>query len=242
MMSILIQSTTNPWFTLLLIPLVFGGMGFLLWIMSSSSQQELSPEEAQKIDEIASAASVQVESSRARAMELLAEKLPQTEGSPELIKELETVAARLTPTIESDPIQPLVRDLVNDYQRQALRQSTHQFWLSAFAAIVGFCLILYLTFTALRDDASALEWVTRSVPGVVTEAVAVLFFSQAREARQRATELYDRLRSDSQQSRAIGLVNSIESEPLRSEAKAQLALHFAGANVSRLPENISEQQ
>ena len=103
MISILGQPITNDWITLLTIVAAFAGMGFLLWIMTSQSQvgQALSPEEAQKIDETASAASVQVESSRARAIELLAEKLPQTEGLPELIRELETIAARLTPTLES---------------------------------------------------------------------------------------------------------------------------------------------
>jgi hypothetical protein len=101
MMSILSQSITNEWIGLLTIPVAIASMGFLVWLLSSPNRQALSPEEAQKIDETASAASVQVESSRARAMELLAEKLPQTEGLPELIRELETIAARLTPTLES---------------------------------------------------------------------------------------------------------------------------------------------
>jgi len=170
-------------------------------------------------------------------MELLAEKLPQTEAVPELIKEFETIAARVAPTLEADPIQPLVRDLVNDYQRQALSQSRAQFWFSVAAAVGGFVLISYMVVTSAREGANELELAVSAVPGILVEAVAALFFTQAREIRQRATELYDRLRSDSQQSSAIQLANSIESETLRSELKVQLALHFAGINVSRSPEN-----
>jgi len=123
------------------VPILLAAAGVLASWLSVRASSKSSPVEAQKIEEIASAANVQVESSRARAMELLAEKLPQTEAVPELIKEFETIAARVAPTLEADPIQPLVRDLVNDYQRQALSQSRAQFWFSVAAAVGGFVLI-----------------------------------------------------------------------------------------------------
>jgi hypothetical protein len=62
----------------------------------------------------------------------------------------------------------------------------------------------------------------------VMDAVAFLFFRQASETRQRATELYDRLRRDKQMAESATLVGSIEDLRLRGAVKAQLALHMAG--------------
>jgi len=64
------------------------------------------------------------------------------------------------------------------------------------------------------------------------DTVAFLFFRQASETRQRATELYDRLRSDSKWSQAVALVESIEDERVRSAVKAQISLHMAGLQPS----------
>jgi len=60
------------------------------------------------------------------------------------------------------------------------------------------------------------------------DTVAFLFFRQASETRQRATELYDRLRKDKQASEAIALVAAIEDIKVKSAVQAQLALHMAG--------------
>lgn|SRR4029077_18022313 len=54
------------------------------------------------------------------------------------------------------------------------------------------------------------------------------FFKQAAEIRQRATELYDRLRQDKQVAESSAIVASIEDVHLRSAVKAQLALHMSG--------------
>lgn len=60
------------------------------------------------------------------------------------------------------------------------------------------------------------------------DAVAFLFFRQAKETRQRATELYDKLRLDKKIAESATLVASIEDTRLRSAVKAQLALHMSG--------------
>ena len=60
------------------------------------------------------------------------------------------------------------------------------------------------------------------------DAVAFLFFRQASETRQRATELYDRLRRDKQMTESLRLVTSIEDLRVRSAVKAQMALHMSG--------------
>jgi hypothetical protein len=73
-----------------------------------------------------------------------------------------------------------------------------------------------------------LATVSKTFPGVVLDAVAFLFFRQAAETRQRATELYDRLRRDKQLAESSAIVDSIEDVRLRSAVKAQLALHMSG--------------
>ena len=66
------------------------------------------------------------------------------------------------------------------------------------------------------------------LPGVIIDAVAALFFRQAERIRERATELYDRLRRDRQMLRAESVVASIDALMIRSAAKAQIVLHMAG--------------
>jgi hypothetical protein len=70
------------------------------------------------------------------------------------------------------------------------------------------------------------------LPGAVMDAVAFLFFKQATETRQRATELYDRLRTDKRNTESVNLVSSIEDVKVRSAVKAQIALHMSGLNPS----------
>ena len=55
-----------------------------------------------------------------------------------------------------------------------------------------------------------------------------MFFKQASETRQRATELYNRLRKDKQLTESVSLVSSIEDVRVRSGVKAQIALHMSG--------------
>ena len=54
------------------------------------------------------------------------------------------------------------------------------------------------------------------LPGVVIEATALLFFRQAEQTRQRATELYDRLRTDSQMQRAQETLQGIPDDQISS--------------------------
>jgi hypothetical protein len=51
---------------------------------------------------------------------------------------------------------------------------------------------------------------------------------EAEQTRERATALYDRLRSDNQSMQATRLVESIEDQAIKSAVKAQLALHKSG--------------
>ncbi|AFZ00056.1 TRADD-N-associated membrane domain-containing protein [Calothrix sp. PCC 6303] len=118
-------------------------------------------------------------------------------------------------------------ELIHNYHTQALSQAASQFWFSITAASFGFLLIMYTGFTALRAKEPEIA-LLNTLPGIAIEAVAALFFRQAEGTRKRATELYDRLRSDDRQTQAIMLIESIESPNLRDIVKAQWSLQIAG--------------
>jgi hypothetical protein len=122
-----------------------------------------------------------------------------------------------------------VENLVQSYHKQALDQAKVQFWVSVAGAMIGF---LWMIYSAIGIDPARIGTVLKILPGVVMGTVAFLFFRQASETRQRATELYDRLRSDSKWSQAVALVESIEDERVRSVVKAQISLHMAGLQPS----------
>jgi hypothetical protein len=122
-----------------------------------------------------------------------------------------------------------VEGLISGYHEQALGQAQAQFWFSVVAATAGFAWILYAAADIRPDNAAT---VLKTIPGMVMDAVAFLFFRQASETRQRATDLYDRLRKDKQSAASVKLVSSIEDERVRSAVKAQIALHMAGLDPS----------
>ena len=129
----------------------------------------------------------------------------------------------------------MVQELVESYHKQALQQARVQFWFSVIAASVGFGMVLYALLAA--RDAQTLDLLLRSLPGVSVDAVAALFFVQARETRQRATELYDRLRQDALQAESRDLVETISHAKIRDAVKAQLAMQMMGCSTENLSLN-----
>lgn len=159
---------------------------------------------------------------KAAILEVLASQ--DMKDSPKRIRE--TVQNVLIQVDRSaDSISKPVELLVNNYHEQALSQARVQFWFSVVAATLGFIWILYAG-TGIQADKPGT--VSKTIPGIVMDAVAFLFFKQAAETRQRATELYDRLRKDKQLTESSSIVASIEDTRLRSAVKAQLALHMSG--------------
>lgn len=186
-------------------------------------------EQAQRadIEELTRLASSRREEAQSRAVAVLAEKLPIGLSAEELQKAIGSqirignLVVNQTPPEERE----LVEDLVGSYHQQALSQARVQFWFSVGAATVGFGYILYAA--SHIQGPSVIEYV-KILPGIVIDAVAALFFKQAEQTRERATELYDRLRQDRQAQRAEAMVASIEDTTIRSAVKAQIALHMAG--------------
>ena len=200
--------------------------------MVSKRYREKSEIEKEKAEKIADAVVAEAETSRARALEALAEKLPPASNVEELIKSLERVSLQLGEIPARDEERrensswSVVEDLVQSYHRQALEQAKVQFWFSVVAATVGFAFIIFMVSNVPTTDWQ--QVLLRALPGTIIDVVAALFFRQASETRERATALYDRLRSDNQKAQALSVVNSIEDTFIRSAVKAQLALHMAG--------------
>ncbi|MBE7682040.1 TRADD-N-associated membrane domain-containing protein [Paenibacillus sp. P13VS] len=124
----------------------------------------------------------------------------------------------------------LVEGLIENYHKQALRQASIQFWFSAVAAIIGLGFIIISLF--LSESATVYEKIIGTLPGVTIDLIAALFFKQAEQTRQRATELYDRLRLDKEREEAIKLIETIDDPILKSVVKAQLALKIGGVDAS----------
>lgn len=138
---------------------------------------------------------------------------------------------------KNEDFQIVARDLIESYHTQALAQATSQYWFSVIAASFGFAVIMYAAIGALRSKEPQIA-LLNAIPGLAIEGVAVLFLTQADGTRKRATELYDRLRSDEKQLNAIALIDSIQDGTLRDVVKAQLALQFVGITSPSL--NLSQ--
>jgi hypothetical protein len=173
------------------------------------------------IEQISGAVSASASEARSRALAAIAEKLPAGVTK----EELEALTQVIIRTTAGDHRVALVEDLVTSYHQQALSQARAQFWFSVVAATVGF---LYILFAAATADAASPTTYIKILPGVVVDAVAALFFRQAEQTRQRATELYDRLRRDQQTVRAEALADTIDDPNIRSAVKAQITLHMVG--------------
>lgn len=185
-------------------------------------------EDRADVEKIAKTVSAKASEARSKALEAIAEKLPSGLSA----EQFELVFAQQIRVdgdiiISQEPVEDkdLIEGLVNGYHQQALSQAKVQFWFSIAAATVGF---VYIIYAASQIDGTIMLSYMKVLPGVIIDAVAALFFRQAEKTRERATELYDRLRQDLQMLRAESVVGSIENLTIRSAVKAQIALHMAG--------------
>lgn len=160
------------------------------------------------------------------------EKAEYTTQVEAIASVVEATASRIDERREEE--WQVVRRLVSEYHHQALSQAKVQFWFSVIGASSGFALIIVAIIMALMQQTTTIQTVLQVVPGIAIEAVAALFFKQAAETRERATALYDRLRTDRERTYALSLVDSIDNSNVRNAVKAELALHMAGLATSPL--------
>lgn len=119
-----------------------------------------------------------------------------------------------------------IEEFIKNHHEQALLQSKIQFWFSLGISVVGFAFIIVMIL--ITKEARWYEYIVRIVPGTVMETVSVLFFSQSKATRERASDFLNRLREDRQYEKAIKIAETIDDKDLQSTLKAEIALHLCG--------------
>jgi len=191
-------------------------------------QKQLNKQSKEQIENIAKIVKKEEANRKSTSLAVLMKKLPSNLQMDDFTKKLEEISSQISSTAQQDQASSdAVENLINGYHEQALDQAKVQFWFSVVAAAIGFGIIIY---AATEIDLKNLVTFSKTLPGIVMDAVAFLFFKQAAETRQRATELYDRLRTDKRNAESVSLVSSIEDIRVRSAVKAQIALHMSGLN------------
>jgi hypothetical protein len=211
----------SPWTVLAAVMAVVGAILAKALVKATTDIAEI------QLEKIVDTFRSRANEARSEAVKAVAEKLPKGASEHEIKAAIETIRAGRDIIVHevSSEERELVEGLVTNYHQQALSQARAQFWFSIVAASVGFMYILFAAFAA--DSKYPISFVS-IIPGIVVDAVAALFFRQAEQTRQRATELYDRLRQDRQMSRAEAVVETIDDANIKSAVKAQIALHMAG--------------
>lgn len=199
------------------------GAGFIFTWVNRRRIRERQKSDAD-IDRIAQVARADDDIRTEAVLSTIKENLALRDSSKEVAESLDRLRGAIRLAVPPNEF-PAVENLVSSYHEQALSQANVQFWFSVAAATAGFVWILYAAMDIKPDN---LITISKTLPGVVMDAVAFLFFKQASETRQRATELYDRLRRDRQSANSVALVEAIPDAKVRSAVQAQIALHMAG--------------
>lgn len=218
----------------ILVTITTACVGYLVQLISKK-QKQISDKSKEQADSIAKAIQNKEEAKKTETVAMLLEKLPSGLTAQSFLEKLQQIvsSAKDVSPIESKE-ELAVESLINSYHEQALNQARVQFWFSVIAATIGFGWIIY---TGLKVNNSQLLELFKIVPGIAIDAVAFLFFKQAAETRSRATQLYDRLRTDKQLTESIGVVTAIENTDVRSAVQAQIALRMSGIDTPPLELN-----
>jgi hypothetical protein len=132
------------------------------------------------------------------------------------------VAAVARPGTEPVPFET---EQLAQYYAQVLAQSKISFWFSLLFASLGFGVIVIAGFkyTSTANGAAVAQFVA----GIIMDAVAALFFVQAKNAQAAMGDFFDKLRSDRQLVESRSLCESISSPSARDALRVQLSLHYA---------------
>lgn len=112
------------------------------------------------------------------------------------------------------------------HHRQALQQSSVQFWFSIFAASIGFLFIIVVIGTSMGNE--WYECVVKALPGTMIEVISALFFKQAYETRDRATSFFKELTYEKQVARSVAIASTIEDQEIKAAVQSKIALHIIG--------------
>lgn len=145
---------------------------------------------------------------------------------------------------DNDPDQiqkwlSVLQDISTRYHSQALAQATWQFWISAFGAISGLAMVA-VSLAAYLTETDRSGFPFGALPGILVEAISILFFREAKETRERATALLDKSRIDNMREKALEIVNSIDNPELRDAVKTEMALQMTEISSSPVSGIITE--
>lgn len=121
--------------------------------------------------------------------------------------------------------------ILESYHNQALKQAAVQFWFSIMASALGFALIFMTIFFA--ENETWYEYILKSFPGAIVEVISALFISQAKETRDRATNLFKELNYDDKIEKSVEIADTIEDFDMKADVKAKIALHIIGMEENR---------
>jgi Cyanobacterial TRADD-N associated 2-Transmembrane domain len=120
---------------------------------------------------------------------------------------------------------------VDRFYAEALLQSRVWFLASVLAAGVGLAVIVWEVVQATNQP--ALDAVLKTVPGLLTGAIAALFYRQANATRKHAADLLTSTQGDRRAETARQILGTMQDDGWREEIAARLAMHFAGAPASQ---------
>lgn len=122
---------------------------------------------------------------------------------------------------------------LNLHHKQALQQSNIQFWFSIIVSIIGFSFIILIVL--LSENNEWYDYIFKIIPGTIIETISVLFISQARETRDKATRFFTELNYQKQIEKSIEVADSIEDAEIKATVKSKIALHIIGVknNISK---------
>ncbi len=118
--------------------------------------------------------------------------------------------------------------LLESYHDQALQQASIQFWFSILASVLGFVFIFVMII--FEENKTWYEYILKTLPGAIVEMISVLFINQAKETRERATNLFEELNYDNKIEKSADIADTIDNADIKSNVKAKIALHIIGMN------------
>lgn len=221
----------NPWFMSIIAGAVIliGGLIASLFANRSLLQRSTQDESLRR----ALDASREESESIARLFDGMIGSMSASTTTDDAVQQLRTAVSTAEGIRRANetPRRDIVEMLVTQYHQQAILQARVQFWFSLGAATTGF---MYIMYTSISSTEGSWDTVIKTLPGVVINAVSLLFFSQAEKTRQRATEFYDRLRTDSNYPLAIDVLNNMTDPATQAIAQAQIAQHLFGVPVKEI--------
>ena len=166
------------------------------------------------------------ESTVKRAIDRIPEDSNEDEFFERLKKEiLEISYIQLQDDNKSNEDSSLYKFL-ESHHRQALQQSSVQFWFSIFAATIGFIFIIVMICTSSGN--TWYEYIVKVLPGTIIDAISVLFFNQAHETRDRAANFFKELTYDKQIAKSVAIADAIEDKAIKAYVQSKIALHIIG--------------